>query len=99
MIDRITLVARLQVQRRATVVAELSTDWISVVAEGAHLVAIIGGARGDGPGAGGQGLHAGILSRRKEFASDLMKVLRHCLVRRAAGGRTAVRQVPASSFG
>jgi hypothetical protein len=71
MIDRITLVARLQVQRRATVVAELSTDWIAVVAEGAHPVAKIPGARGVGPRGGGWRVHAGILSRRKEFALGL----------------------------
>src|SRR5258705_7089535 len=68
MIDRITLVARLEVQRRATVVAELSTNWIAVVAEGAHPVAKIPGARGKGPGGGGRRVHAGILSCRKEFA-------------------------------
>jgi len=71
MIDRITLVARLQVQRRATVVAELSTNWIAVIAEGAHPVAKIPGARGVGPGGGGWRVHAGILSRRKEFALRL----------------------------
>ena len=53
MIDRVTLVARLQVQRRATVVAELSTSWIAVVAEGAQLVAKIRGTRGEGPVRGG----------------------------------------------
>ena len=49
MIDRVTLVARPQVQRRAAVVAELSTSWIAVVAEGAQLVAKIRGTRGEGP--------------------------------------------------
>ena len=71
MVDRITLAARLQVQRRATVVAELSTNWIAVVAEGAHPVAKIPGARGVGPGGGRWRVHAGILSRRKEFALGL----------------------------
>ncbi len=78
MIDRITLVARLQVQRRATVVAELSTSWIVAVAEEAYPVAKISGARGEGPGGGGWRVHTGILSCRKAFALGLMKVLRHC---------------------
>src|SRR5438477_10521403 len=68
MIDRMTLVARLQVQWRATVVAEVSSSWIVVVAEGAYPVAKIRGARGVGPGGGGWRAHAGILSCRKEFA-------------------------------
>jgi hypothetical protein len=71
MIDRITLFARLQVHRRATVVAELSTTWIAVVAEGAHPVAKIRGARGVGPGGRGWRSHADILSRRKDLALGL----------------------------
>jgi hypothetical protein len=69
MIDRITLVARLQVQRRATVVAELGTDWIVVVAEGTHPVAKIPRARGVGPRGRGWRVHAGILGFRTEFVS------------------------------
>ena len=65
MIDRITLVARLQVQRRATVVAEFSSNLIAAVAEGAHPVAKIPSARGVGPG-GWWRVHVGILSCRKE---------------------------------
>jgi len=61
MIDRATLVARLQMQRRATVVAELSTSWIVVVAEAAHPVAKIRGARGVAPGRWGRRVHADIL--------------------------------------
>jgi hypothetical protein len=49
MIDRVTLTARLQVQRRGTVVAELGTSWVAVVAEAAHPVAKIRGARGECP--------------------------------------------------
>ena len=71
MIDRITLVARLQVQRRATVVAELSSSRIVVVAEGAHPVAKIRGACGESPRGGGWRVHAGILNCRKQFALGL----------------------------
>src|SRR5262249_50842555 len=65
MIDRMTLAARLQVQWRAAVVAELSTRWIVVLAEGAHPVPEIRGARGVGPGGGR--VHAGILMLPQGF--------------------------------
>src|SRR5439155_9637924 len=60
MIDRATLVARLQMQRRATVVAEPSARWIVAVAESAHPVAKIRGARSVAPGRWGWRVHAGI---------------------------------------
>jgi hypothetical protein len=71
LVDRVTLIARLQVQRRGTFVAELSTSWIAVVAEGAHPVAKIRGARGEGPVRGAWRAHAGILSCRNDLASGL----------------------------
>jgi hypothetical protein len=74
MIDRVTFTARLQVQRRGTFVAELGTGWVAVVAEGAHPVAKICGARGECPVRGAGRAHAGILSCAKAFASGLMKV-------------------------
>jgi hypothetical protein len=76
-IDRIALVARLQVKRRGTFVAELGTGGIAVVAEGAHPVAEIRGARGECPVRGASRIHAGILSCRKVFGSGVMKVRRH----------------------
>jgi len=63
-IDPITLVARLQMQRRGAVVAKLGTRWVTVVAEGAHPVAKILGARGEGPVRGAWRIHAAILIRR-----------------------------------
>jgi len=71
MIDRVTFTARLQVKRRGTFVAELGPGWVAVVAEGAHPVAKICGARGECPVRGAGRAHAGILSC---FASDLMNV-------------------------
>jgi len=78
-IDPITLVARLQMQRRGTVVAKLGTGWITVVAEEAHPVAKILSARGEGPVRGAWRIHAAILSRRngpgRTVASAIWAVL------------------------
>ena len=73
MIDRITLVARLQVQRRATVVPELRTDRIAVVAEGTQpgRQNTRRARRGStGPGRA-PSPHTGISGCRKEFALGL----------------------------
>ena len=63
-VDRITLFARLQMQRRGTLIAEPGTRWIAMVAEGTHPVAKVRGARGDRPVRRTLRAHAGILSRR-----------------------------------
>jgi hypothetical protein len=65
-VDRIALLARLQLQRRGTVVAEPGTRWVAMVADGAHPVAKIRGARGERPVRGASRAHAGILSCGKD---------------------------------
>ena len=61
-IDCIASVAWLELQRRRALVAEPGTRWIVVMTEGAHAVAKIRGARGEGPGRGGLRGHGAILS-------------------------------------
>ena len=72
MIDRVTFTARLQVQRRGTFVAELGIGWIAMIAERAHPVAEVRGARGERPVRGAWRLHAAILELPRRAGERLL---------------------------
>jgi hypothetical protein len=72
-VHSVTLFARLQVQRRGAVIAELRISWIAMAAKGTHPVAKIRSALGERPVRRAWRAHAGILSRCADLDSPADK--------------------------